>query len=81
VARPVRAEWVALVGGLDRLRMCGGPAKAKRQLLAAVMSSGGIDMAQRATERIAAGVTPRSRGGATGARGVAAHLWRLVCGP
>ena len=41
-------------------------------LLALVMRHGGVEITQLATERIAAGVTPRLRGGATGARGVVA---------
>jgi len=43
-------------------------------LRALLLRYGGVDVAQRATERIATGVTPRLRGGAAGARGVVAML-------
>ena len=42
----------------------------KCRLVAVVLRHGGIDVARRGMERIATGVTPRPRGGATGARGM-----------
>ena len=74
--------WPCLAGEVWRNRRDSSP-RGKREvfrgyecevngLLALVMRHGGFEIAQLATERIAAGVTPRLRGGATGARGVVA---------